>query len=314
MFNGRDLAGWVPVNVAPSTFAWKEGMVVTTGKPTGVMRTERMYENFIVEFEWRHMVAGGNAGFFIWSDAVTAPGVPFTRGVEVQVLDGRESEWYTSHGDVFPIHGAVMTPDRPHPKGSSRCLPSEKRALPSPQWNHYRVTAVNGTIKLAVNGKEVSGGYDISPRKGYLCLESEGSECHFRNLRIKELPPSQELRPEQIAAADAGFVSLYTGVDLSGWKADAGHWKVKDWILDYDGKAAGSSASIVSDRADAAHDLILDCRSPDKQPRTVTIGARTLRIPGDGKWHRHEIAAHSGPIAIAADGAVQLANLYARRR
>jgi len=26
-------------------------------------------------------------------------------------------------------------------------------------------------------------------RKGYLCLESEGAEIHFRNIQIMELPP-----------------------------------------------------------------------------------------------------------------------------
>ena len=52
-------------------------------------------------------------------------GQPFSRGIEVQVLDGRNSEVYTSHGDVFSIWGASMKPDRPHPRGSERCLPSE---------------------------------------------------------------------------------------------------------------------------------------------------------------------------------------------
>src|SRR5258706_43618 len=74
--------------------------------------------------------------------------------------------------------------------GWERCLPSEKRAKPSPEWNHYRVECRDGVLKLAVNGKVVSGGSECKPRKGYLCLESEGSECHFRNLRIKELPSS----------------------------------------------------------------------------------------------------------------------------
>ena len=49
-------------------------------------------------------------------------------GIEVQVLDhgyateyerktGKKAEWFTTHGDVFPIHGATMKPDRPHPAG-----------------------------------------------------------------------------------------------------------------------------------------------------------------------------------------------------
>ena len=72
MFNGQDLSGWVNVNGWNDTWRWENGMVVTTGKPICVMRTERMYENFELEMEWRHMVPGGNAGLFIWSDALPA--------------------------------------------------------------------------------------------------------------------------------------------------------------------------------------------------------------------------------------------------
>ena len=140
------------------------------------------------------------------------------RAIEVQILDGRNTDNYTSHGDVFAIHGARMTPDRPHPGGWMRSLPSERRARPAGEWNHYRITAQNGTIKLAVNGKEVSGGYDISPRKGYIHLESEGGRVLYRNLRVKELPAANSLAPDQIAQADNGFVPLYTGVDFSGWQ------------------------------------------------------------------------------------------------
>ena len=207
LFNGRDLTGWVPVNVAPSTFTAKDGLIVSTGVPTGTLRTERMYENFVVELEWRHLKAGGNAGLFVWADPITYVGVPFSRGVEVQILDGHETANYTSQGDIFPIWGAKMKPDRPHPAGWDRCLPSEKRSKPSPEWNHYRVTCNNGTIKLEVNGKEVSGGTKCNPRKGYLCLESEGSECHFRNLRIKELP-STNPAADEVCNEAVGFQSL----------------------------------------------------------------------------------------------------------
>jgi len=239
LFNGKDLSGWVIVNVAPTTFTARDGMIVSTGKPTGTMRTERMYENFVMELEWRHMQKGGNAGVFIWGDPLTHVGQPFSRGIEVQVLDGRETKDYTSDGDVFSIWGASMKPDRPHPSGWERCLPSEKRSKPSPEWNHYRITCNNGVLKLAVNGKEVSGGSMCRPRKGYICLESEGSECHFRNLRIQELP-STNPSPDEIASPAKGFVPLYTGLDLTGWRqveGQAGHWQPKDWVLHYDGKS-----------------------------------------------------------------------------
>jgi hypothetical protein len=266
LFDGKDLAGWVPVNVAPETFSVKDGVIVSTGKPTGVMRTDRPYENFILEMEWRHMQPGGNAGLFVWGDALPARGVPFTRGIEVQILDGRESDTYTSHGDVFAIHGAKLTPDRPHPSGSMRCLPSEKRAKPSPEWNHYRVTCRDGVLKLEVNGKEVSGGSKCSPRKGYICLESEGSECHFRNIKIRELPSSNP-SAEETATVDEGLVSLYSGLDLRGWRSEPGHeghWRANNWILEYDGKSEAKDKNLWTQKEYGDFVMVADWKLPGK--------------------------------------------------
>ena len=75
LFNGEDLSGWVPVNTAPSTWSVQDGMIACSGKPIGELRTDRMYQNFILELEWRHMEPRGNAGVFMWADDITARGV-----------------------------------------------------------------------------------------------------------------------------------------------------------------------------------------------------------------------------------------------
>lgn len=289
LFDGATLNGWVNVNCAPSTFTVKDGLILSTGVPTGVMRTEKQYENFILELEWRHMKPGGNAGLFVWSDPLTAPGVPFTRSIEVQILDGRNSDVATSHGDVFAIHGASLKPDRPHPRGWMRSLPSERRAHPAGQWNHYRVTCRDGTIKLAVNGKEVSGATECLPRKGYICLESEGSEAQFRNIKIKELP-STNPAPAETADLASGFVSLYTGVDLTHWKTSPGHeghWQGRDWILQYDGKSEAPDKNLWSEKSYGDFVLICDWRWVNKPVKRM----RPRILP-------------SGDYAKGADGAV----------
>ena len=119
LFNGKDLSGWVPIDVAPSTFRVRDGVIVSSGFPTGLLRTARQYENFVIELEWRHMKPGGNAGLFVWGDGLPAVGTPFARGMEVQILDNGfnakgKNEWYTTHGDVFPVQGAKMTPTGQH--------------------------------------------------------------------------------------------------------------------------------------------------------------------------------------------------------
>jgi hypothetical protein len=267
LFNGKDLTGWTRVNVAPDTFTVRDNTIISTGVPTGILRTDKMYENFIMELDWMHVKKGGNAGVYVWSDPLTAPGQPFSRAIEVQVIDGDDpGGMWTGHGDLFSIHGAHCKPDRPHPGGWERCLPSERRSKPAGQWNHYRIECRNGRLTLAVNGKVVSGVSNATPRKGYICLESEGSECHFKNLRIQELP-STNPAPQDIAQEDQGFKSLYTGVDMSGWKLapnHVGHFTPKDWIINYDGKSGEDNQGIWSKKSYKDFIFTVDWRLPNK--------------------------------------------------
>jgi len=292
LFNGKNLDGWVNVNCAPDTFYVKDNEIITTGQPIGFLRTAKQYENFLCEFEWKHIPpkpdAVGNSGFFVWCDAFPAatggPGLnPFARGVEVQVLVNLEYRdkktgkvTATSHGDLFSIHGAHCVPDRPHPLGWERCLPSENRAKGAGEWNHYRVEGHDGRITLAVNGKVVSGVSKCSPRKGYLALEAEGSECHFRNLRIKELP-STGPKPGEIAIDGTGFVRLYNGADLSNWKQEPGHkghWVAKGPVLSYDGKSEAKDKDVWSEKSYGDLVLVCDWRfpaRPKKTPRPIIL-------------------------------------------
>jgi hypothetical protein len=286
MFNGKDLAGWVNVNCAPSTFYVKDGEVVTTGKPTGYLRTARQYENFIAEFDWMHVPPApgevGNSGFFVWADPVPAVGTGYTRGIEVQVLvnltyrNKKGEVTATSQGDLFSIWGATCVPDRPHPEGWARCLPSANHARGEREWNHYRVEANDGRITLAVNGHVVSGVSRCRPRKGYLALESEGSECHFKNLRIKELP-STGPRPDEVADMDPGFRSLYTGLDLSGWRADgrAGeHWQPRDTVLRHEGQRGARGDSLRTEREFGDAEYLVDFRFPEGGADACSFGLR----------------------------------------
>ena len=53
LFNGKDLSGWIDVNTSPETWSVRDGMLICTGQPIGVMRSDRQYENFILDVEWR---------------------------------------------------------------------------------------------------------------------------------------------------------------------------------------------------------------------------------------------------------------------
>ncbi len=314
LFNGENLDGWTIVNGDKTTWVAKDNMIVTTGKPTGVIRTNKMYENFVLELEWRHMVENGNAGLFVWSDPIPAKGVPFTRAIEVQIMDGKELDWYTTHGDIFSIWGATMTPDRPHPHGNhvQRCLPSERRSKPSPEWNHYKVTCNEGTIKLEVNGKEVSGGFDVSPRKGYICLEAEGTETHFKNIVIKELPASDPpLKPKMVAHKDVGFTTIFTGINLLGWDLVGSRgWLAKGNVLHCDAQ----SKTLKTIKSFGPFELQIDYLCNSEESFTyVVIDKEQIKLPCKevGMWSRFSIKGDGGNIGIGGNNA-SFTNLFIR--
>lgn len=203
--------GWVElgegdfrnVNCDPETWTWKEGVAYCTGQPVGVIRSKKPYTNFELVAEWRHRKSGGNSGIFVWSPADVLeglePGNLPKAGIECQVLDhgyaeqyqkrtGKKPDFFTTNGDVFPVGRSKMTPFPPISPNGSRSFPSKELSKGVDEWNHYYIRAINGEVRLWVNGEEVSGGTGCDPKSGYLCLESEGSPVEFRNLRLRELP------------------------------------------------------------------------------------------------------------------------------
>ena len=58
---------FVHVNCDPDTFTWNGGTVHCTGKPVGVIRSQKPYGNFELVAQWRHLSSGGNSGIFVWA-------------------------------------------------------------------------------------------------------------------------------------------------------------------------------------------------------------------------------------------------------
>ena len=196
-------ADFEKVNLDDDTWTWEGSLAKCTGLPVGVERTREQFTNFELTASWRHLASGGNSGFFIWASPEgmrgLKPGALPSSGIEVQVLDhgyteqyekssGKKADWFTTHGDIFPVGTSKLTPFPPLSPNGVRSFPSQNLSRPSPQWNHYSVRAVNGEVRLWVNGTEVSGGNQAEPRTGHICLESEGAPVEFKDIRIRVLP------------------------------------------------------------------------------------------------------------------------------
>jgi hypothetical protein len=194
---------FVRANCDETTFVWNGSSCHCSGQPVGVLKSARTYKNFEFVAEWRHLSSGGNSGFFVWAPEAAfdglEPGKLPKGGIEVQILDhgfaekylqrtGKKGDWFTTNGDVFAVGNSKMSPFEPRSPNGSRSFPREARSRGSPEWNHYYVRAIQGEIRLWVNGKEVSGGRDCMPAEGFLCLESEGAPIEWKYIRLRELP------------------------------------------------------------------------------------------------------------------------------
>ncbi len=192
------------VNCDPGTWTWADGLIKCTGSPVGVIRTKTTVTNLELVVEWRHLKSGGNSGVFLWATPESIKSLESGKGrlptgIEVQVLDhgykeqyekssGKKADWFTTNGDVFPTGSTKMEPFPPVSPSGERSFPRKELSKGVGEWNHYYVRAINGEVRLWVNGEEVSGGRNCRPATGYLCLESEGAPIEFKNLRIRELP------------------------------------------------------------------------------------------------------------------------------
>ena len=186
---------WINVNTEDSTWQAEGDKLICYGNPIGVVRSEKKYENFMLHVEWKHMEPGGNSGVFVWSNAIPGEKNRLPDGVEVQMLEldwvnlntrnGKKPPIAYVHGELFGVGGVKTDVDNPR---GERSKSIENRCLGRGEWNTYDVICVDGTIKLSVNEKFVNGISNSTQRRGYICLEAEGAEIHFRNFKLVELP------------------------------------------------------------------------------------------------------------------------------
>ncbi len=183
--------------------------------PTGLIRSLKPYENFILEYEFRHLTeapsanggaeTSGNSGLIIAHSPFPNPGGPYPNdGHEIQVCNLGNGSWYTSHGDTFTMPGSTSQ-GIPDPRFAvshacgHRSMPVAFHGSKTGEWNRIRITSMDGVIQNEVNGHLASALYRASPRKGYISFESEGAPVEFRNMRLQELTPDPDLAPKHIA-------------------------------------------------------------------------------------------------------------------
>ena len=179
MFNGKNLDGW---NTTGNWIMEKDNTVTLKPRPgeTGWSRykdyltTNRMYDNFILDLEFKFN-AKGNSGVFMHvgdlKDHVKS-------GFEVQILDTYGKQNVGNH-DCGGVIGAAA--------------PSKNMVKPANQWNRYIITLKDQQLQVILNDEQIID-LDITkskikdrPAKGYISFQDEAKRIWYRNVRIKEL-------------------------------------------------------------------------------------------------------------------------------
>jgi hypothetical protein len=186
LWNGKDLLGWKVVTADGETSSeavWsvKDGVIHCTGTPTGYIRTESDYSNYILTLEWRWTEQEGNSGVLLHAQE---PDKVWPNCIECQLQSGHA-------GDFVLIGPGAITVDQGKVVNESgyRVIPKMEVSSEKPvgEWNHYRIICTAGEISCFVNDVLQNRGWETALTKGKICLQSEGAPIEFRNICLELL-------------------------------------------------------------------------------------------------------------------------------
>jgi hypothetical protein len=192
LFNGKDFTNFDFIlgpncRMAPdgcgktgpgAVFRVENGEVVCTGKIQGYMFTEKKYKDFTLRFDYRFQPPAD------WDD-----------GEDVSFYGNSGYFLFVNDHRVWPkgiqIEGYHRRPLIPLPMDAQMKFTEEPGAVakamrPLGAWNSVEIVSRNGQVKSSMNGIHLNTITEHEfTQPGHIGFESEGSEIHWRNIRIK---------------------------------------------------------------------------------------------------------------------------------
>ena len=183
LFNGKDLSNWefvVKDNEKPAieVYSIKDGMIHIEGT-LGYMYTKKEYSNYKLHVEWRWPDGKeSNSGIFV---QIADPKNPFPNGLEVQLCNKRVGDFVLLGGSDIIEFVTPRGEKRPaFPVVDRHNADSEK---PFGEWNEANIFVKDGVVTVYINGVYQNTGTN-SVKKGYVGLQSEGTDIQFRNVTL----------------------------------------------------------------------------------------------------------------------------------
>jgi hypothetical protein len=193
LFDGTSLTGWITSNQRPSLKPVEEGSINPHGSGGYMMIHEKQWSDFVLNLDFK-ISKGCNSGIFVRTYPLEPrPGkdVGFN-GIEIAIDDTAPSAGYHDTGAIYDL-----------------VKPTKNAMKPVGEWNHIEITCNRSLIDVVLNGAQVTRidldewtepnkrpdgsthkfdiAYKNHPRKGYIGLQDHGSNCWFKNIKLKPL-------------------------------------------------------------------------------------------------------------------------------
>ena len=192
LFDGQTTTGWMSPKEKPLPNSHVDDGALNPHPCDYMLVYEKPLENFVLSLDFK-ISPKCNSGIFVR----TAPLAPRPgkdvgfNGLEIAIDDTREAGFH----DTGAIYDLVK--------------PKTNAMKPIGQWNHIQITSDRNIIAIELNGEKITRmdldewpelnqrpdgsqhkfdvAYKTHPRKGYIGLQDHGSDCWYRNIKLKVL-------------------------------------------------------------------------------------------------------------------------------
>jgi hypothetical protein len=193
LFDGRTTKGWMTVNKETLPARYVQNSCLNPHPSDYMLVYEKPLENYVLSLDFK-ITTHCNSGIFVRTmplNKVNGKDIGYN-GIEV-AIDDTKGAGYVDTGAFYDL-----------------VKPKKNAMKPVGEWNHIVITSDRNKMSVVLNGEAVSQidldefrepnkrpdgtphkfdvAYKDHPRKGYIGLQDHGSDCWFRNIKLKPLP------------------------------------------------------------------------------------------------------------------------------
>ncbi len=184
LFNGRDFSGWElqttpSASVADAFQMLPDGVIASTGKPSGFLATTGSYRNYRLHVEWRWTGKPGNSGVLLHISPGAMDRV-WPVSLQVQTKAG-------SVGDLLPMAAGSFAEPLTSKPGAETRIKAHTAAdseQPAGEWNVCDIVSHDGTVEVTVNGVLQNRVTQVSPASGRIGFQLEGTPYQLRRVTL----------------------------------------------------------------------------------------------------------------------------------